>query len=76
MTSDPRANPDPARPVREAANLGVARPPLVYSGSIALGVILHFAWPVSLLPRSVRPGLGAPFAWAPDDSMTLQTEIQ
>ena len=76
MTSDPRADPDPARPVREAANLGVARPPLVYSGSIALGVILHFAWPVSLLPRSVRPGFEAPFAWAPDDSMTLQTEIQ
>ena len=45
--------------MREAANLGVARPPLVYSGSRALGVILHFAWPVSLLPRSVRPGLGA-----------------
>jgi protein-S-isoprenylcysteine O-methyltransferase Ste14 len=59
MASDPRADPDPARPVREAANLGVARPPLVYSSSIALGVILHFAWPVSLLPRSVRPGLGA-----------------
>jgi protein-S-isoprenylcysteine O-methyltransferase Ste14 len=59
MASDPRADPDPARPVREAANLGVARPPLVYSGSIALGVILHFAWPVSLLPRSVRPGLAA-----------------
>jgi protein-S-isoprenylcysteine O-methyltransferase Ste14 len=41
--------------VPEAANLGVARPPLVYLGSIALGVILHFAWPVWLLPRSVSP---------------------
>ena len=54
MTSDPRANPDPARPVPEAANLGVARPPLVYLGSIALGVILHRVRPVSLLPRG-RP---------------------
>ena len=60
MTSDPRANPDPARPVPEAANLGVARPPLVYLGSIALGVILHGARPVSLLQRGVSPRLGAP----------------
>ena len=60
MTSDPRANPDPARPLPEAANLGVARPPLVYLGSIALGVILHRARPVSLLPRSVSPRLGGP----------------
>ena len=59
MTSDPRANPDPARPVPEAANLGVARPPLLYLGSIALGVILHFARPVSLLPRGVSPRFGA-----------------
>src|SRR5215208_5044338 len=60
MTSDPQAKPDPARPVSEAANLGVARPPLVYLGSIALGVILHRARPVSLLPRGVSPRLGVP----------------
>jgi protein-S-isoprenylcysteine O-methyltransferase Ste14 len=60
MTSDPQAKPDPARPVSEAANLGVARPPLVYLGSIALGVILHRARPVSLLPRGVSPRLGIP----------------
>jgi protein-S-isoprenylcysteine O-methyltransferase Ste14 len=59
MTGDPRANPDPARPVPEAANLGIARPPLVYLGSIALGVILHIVWPTSLLPRGVSPLLGA-----------------
>jgi protein-S-isoprenylcysteine O-methyltransferase Ste14 len=60
MTRDPRANPDPARPVPEAANLGVARPPLVYLASIVLGVILHFAWPISLLPRGVSPRFGVP----------------
>jgi protein-S-isoprenylcysteine O-methyltransferase Ste14 len=60
MTSDPRANPDPIRSVPEAANLGVARPPLVYLGSIALGVILHLAGPLSLLPRGVSPYFGAP----------------
>jgi protein-S-isoprenylcysteine O-methyltransferase Ste14 len=47
------------RPVPEAANLGVARPPLVYLGSIALGVILHFVRPVSLLPRGVSSRFGA-----------------
>jgi protein-S-isoprenylcysteine O-methyltransferase Ste14 len=60
MTRAHSANIDPARPVPEAANLGVARPPLVYLGSIALGVILHFVWPVSLLPRGVSPRFGAP----------------
>ena|SRR5215217_551743 len=59
MTPGPRVNPDSARPVPEAANLGVARPPLVYLASIALGVILHFAWPISLAPRGVSPRFGA-----------------
>jgi protein-S-isoprenylcysteine O-methyltransferase Ste14 len=45
--------------VPEAANLGIARPPVVYLGSILLGVMLHFAWPISLLPRGVSPLLGA-----------------
>jgi protein-S-isoprenylcysteine O-methyltransferase Ste14 len=62
MTHDPRANRDPAsaRPVPEAANLGAVRPPLVYLSSIALGLILHFARPISLMPGGVSPRLGAP----------------
>ena len=44
----------------DAANLGIARPPLVYLGSIAIGMVLHFAWPTSLLPRSVSPLFGIP----------------
>jgi protein-S-isoprenylcysteine O-methyltransferase Ste14 len=60
MMSDPRARPDAARPVPEAANLGVARPPLVYLVSIAIGMILHFARPTSLLPHRVSPIVGAP----------------
>jgi protein-S-isoprenylcysteine O-methyltransferase Ste14 len=59
VTRNPRANPDIVRPVPQAANLGLARPPLVYLGGIALGVILHFAWPISLLPRGVIPLFGA-----------------
>ena len=60
MTSDFRASRDSAKPVAGAANLGVARPPLLYLGSIALGVILHLARPVSLLPRGVGPRFGLP----------------
>jgi protein-S-isoprenylcysteine O-methyltransferase Ste14 len=59
MTRDPRANPDSAKPVPDAANLGVARPPLVYLGSIAVGAILQSAWPVFLLPRGMSRRLGA-----------------
>ena len=59
MMSDSRANADRARPVPEAANLGVARPPLVYLGAIAIGLILHLAWPTSLLPRRMSPLFGA-----------------
>jgi protein-S-isoprenylcysteine O-methyltransferase Ste14 len=44
--------------VPEAANLGLVRPPLVYLGSIALGLVLHFVWPMPLLPRGVRPFFG------------------
>jgi len=35
----------------DAANLGLVRPPLVYLGSILLGVLLHFAWPLPLVRR-------------------------
>jgi protein-S-isoprenylcysteine O-methyltransferase Ste14 len=59
MTNSQQANPDPAEPVPEAANLGFVRPPVVYLSSIALGVILHYGWPIPLLPRNVSPRVGA-----------------
>ena len=43
----------------EVANRGIVRPPLVYLGTIALGVLLHFAWPVALVPPAVSAPLGA-----------------
>lgn len=55
--------------MQEVANHGLVRPPLVYFGAIAAGLLLHGAWPLAL-------GLGAPlgaaatalavvlFAWA------------
>jgi len=60
MANDPRDNQEPAIPEPDVANRGVARAPLVYIGSIVLGVILHFLWPVSLL----APTLGALFGAA------------
>jgi protein-S-isoprenylcysteine O-methyltransferase Ste14 len=59
MADNLRVNQKHAGLPPEAANLGIARPPLVYLGSIVLGVILHFAWPVPLLPRSPSSGFGA-----------------
>ena len=44
--------------VLEVANLGIIRPPLVYLGAIALGLVLHVAWPVRLVSRTVSGPLG------------------
>src|SRR5262245_37133244 len=44
----------------EVANLGVLRPPLLYLGAIALGLLLHAVWHVRLIPRSVTWPLGSP----------------
>lgn len=51
--SEPPA-PDPA----DAANLGLIRPPFVYLSSIALGLVIHYLWPVRLVPRSISTPAG------------------
>ena len=43
----------------EVANLGILRPPLIYLGAIALGLLLHFAGPVRLVSDAVSVPLGA-----------------
>ncbi len=40
------------------ANADPVRPPLVYLGSIGLGLLAHLAWPVALLPASVSMPIG------------------
>jgi protein-S-isoprenylcysteine O-methyltransferase Ste14 len=45
--------------VPNVANLGLVRPPFVYVGSIALGLMLHLLWPARLVPTSVSTPLGA-----------------
>jgi protein-S-isoprenylcysteine O-methyltransferase Ste14 len=48
----------PGEPAAEAANLGLMRPPFVYLGSIGLGLLAHWFWPVELLPASVSVPIG------------------
>jgi protein-S-isoprenylcysteine O-methyltransferase Ste14 len=40
------------QPAGDVANFGLIRPPVVYLGSISLGLLVHLFWPVQLLPAS------------------------
>ena len=42
----------------DVANLGIMRPPWIYLGAIALGLLLQVVWPVRLMPRVVSVPLG------------------
>ena len=48
----------------EVANLGLIRPPFVYLGSIVLGLLLHWLWPVRWLPAPIGTPLGVVLALA------------
>ena len=50
-------SPDPGTRA-DAANLGLLRPPVVYLASIALGLVVHYAWPVQVVPPSVSTSVG------------------
>jgi protein-S-isoprenylcysteine O-methyltransferase Ste14 len=39
-----------------AANLGLARPPIIYLTAIVAGLVSHFVWPIPFVP-----GLAMPF---------------
>jgi protein-S-isoprenylcysteine O-methyltransferase Ste14 len=43
----------------DAANFGLVRPPFVYLSSIALGLVIHSAWPVRFVPPSISTPVGA-----------------
>ncbi len=58
MTSDDRNDKAKTGMVPEVANFGIMRPPFIYLGAIALGLLLQFAWPVLLVSRGVRVPLG------------------
>ena len=44
----------------ESANIGLARPPLIYLGAIALGAAIHFMWPMRLVsvPGAISTAAG------------------
>ncbi|HKB42555.1 MAG TPA: isoprenylcysteine carboxylmethyltransferase family protein [Gemmataceae bacterium] len=44
---------------REVANLGLARPPLVYGAAIVTGLLLELGWPTSFLPNPLAALLGS-----------------
>jgi protein-S-isoprenylcysteine O-methyltransferase Ste14 len=59
MASHPQRSLADPNPVPDVANLGPVRPPLVYLGSILLGLLLHFAWPLPLVRHPVGALVGA-----------------
>jgi protein-S-isoprenylcysteine O-methyltransferase Ste14 len=83
MASDDRSEKAETGMVPEVANLGIMRPPFVYLGAIALGLLLHFAWPVRLVSRAVSGPLGgtvvlvavALFLWAMRTFRTAGTPV-
>jgi protein-S-isoprenylcysteine O-methyltransferase Ste14 len=58
MTRDDRNDTVETGMMPQVANLGIVRPPLVYLGSLALGLLLHLAWPVRLVSGAVSTPLG------------------
>jgi len=59
VVGDSQNNRGPGTSVPDVANLGLARPYLVYLSSIALGLVLHQVWPARLVPRLVSTPVGA-----------------
>jgi protein-S-isoprenylcysteine O-methyltransferase Ste14 len=45
-------------PRPDVANLGLVRPPLVYLGAIALGLVVHALWPIPLAPPFLATQIG------------------
>ncbi len=59
MVDDSRRNRSLGTSVPGVTNFGLLRPPFVYLGSIALGLVVHFIWPARLVPPSVSTPVGA-----------------
>jgi protein-S-isoprenylcysteine O-methyltransferase Ste14 len=58
MVGDSRGSPRPGTSSADAANLGLVRPPFVYLASIALGLVVHYAWPVRFVPPTDNTPVG------------------
>jgi protein-S-isoprenylcysteine O-methyltransferase Ste14 len=58
MTSEDHREKVETRTAPEVANRGILRPPWVYLGAIALGLLLHGGWPEGFASRAVSGPLG------------------
>lgn len=58
MAHDSEHEASPGLPTADVANLGLIRPPVVYLGSIGLGLLAHLFWPAQFLPASTSAPLG------------------
>jgi protein-S-isoprenylcysteine O-methyltransferase Ste14 len=56
MADESRSNQSASVP--DVANVGLARPPLIYLGSIVLGLVIHFVWPVPIVQRAIGTPVG------------------
>lgn len=59
MANSDRSDETETGMVLEVANPGSVRPPFVYLGAIALGLLLHFAWSVQLVSHAASMPIGA-----------------
>jgi len=59
VVHDPRDDCSLGTSEADVANVGLIRPPFVYLGSIAVGLVLHLVWPTQLVPLSVGAPVGA-----------------
>ena len=83
MASDDRSDKAETGMMPEVANSGIVRPPFIYLGAIALGLLLHFARSVPLVSRAVSVPLGgtvvlvavALFLWAVRTFQTAGTPV-
>lgn len=84
MTNDDLSDKAETSMVPEVANPGIIRPPWVYLGAIALGLLLHFTWTIRLISPTVSVPLGvsvvlvaiALFLYAVRTLLTVGTPVQ
>ena len=58
MAHDSEREVSHGKPAVDVANSGRIRPPLVYLGSIGLGLVVHLFWRVQVLPASLSAPVG------------------
>ena len=58
MAHDSGQQERPEKPAPDVANPGLIRPPVLYLGSIGLGLLIHWLWPFHWLPSASSLPIG------------------